>query len=127
HPSGGGSGQALNQLDELVPLVAVVPGKVEQLTGVAMNGALLGSAADGDAPAAAELEQALLAELPERAQHGVAVDPEDGREVACRRKPLARPGLAVGDCPADLGRHLLVQVVSAAAVDVDSEQWCHPY
>ena len=49
--------------------------------------------ADGDAAAAAEVEQALVAELPERPQDCVAVDLENRSEVSRGRKALARTRL----------------------------------
>ena len=82
--------------------------------------------ADGDAAAAAEVEQALVAELPQRSQDGVAVDLEDRREVT-RRRAAALPGLrlALGDRTPDLGGDLLVEPGRFLAVDLDLEQWCY--
>jgi hypothetical protein len=48
-----------------------------------------GVAGHGDAPAPAELEQTLVAKQAERAEDRVAVDAEDGSEVARRRLPFA--------------------------------------
>ncbi|HEU5476866.1 MAG TPA: hypothetical protein VFU64_03445 [Gaiellaceae bacterium] len=72
-------------------------------------------------PAAPELEQPLVAEEPERAQHGVRVHAENGREVTGRREPLTRLRLAVGDRTPDLGRHLLEELGRLLPVDLDLE------
>ena len=80
--------------------------------------------ADGDAAAAAEVEQALVAELPERPQDRVAVDLENRSEVSRGRKALARTRLAVRDRAADLRCDLLVEVNWFLAADLDVEQWC---
>ncbi len=50
-------------------------------------------------------------------EDGVGVDAQDRRQVPGRREPLARPGLAVGQRPADLGRHLLVERLGVVRVD----------
>ena len=44
--------------------------------------------------AAAELQDALVAEQSQGAQHGVGVHPQDGREVPGGSQPLEAPGLA---------------------------------
>ena len=62
---------------------------------------MLGGSGDGDAAAAAELEQAFVAELAECAQDGVGVDAEDGGKVFGRREAFAGLGFAVGDRAAD--------------------------
>jgi hypothetical protein len=82
---------------------------------------MVGGGDDGDAPPAAKLEQPLVAQLAKGAQDGVPVDLELGREVSRRRQPLARLRLPLGDRPADLSRHLLVQVGRLGAVDLDTE------
>jgi hypothetical protein len=67
----------------------------------------------------AELEQAFLSQLPQRAEHGVRVDPEHGREVLCRRESLTRLRLALGDRSTDLRRDLLVEVGRFGSIDLD--------
>ena len=71
--------------------------------------AAFGHGGHPDAPAAPELQQSLVAELAERAQDRVGVDPEQLGEIAGGRDPF--PGLALprGDGPADRRGHLLVQ------------------
>ena len=74
------------------------------------DGALFGGAGDGDAAAAAEFEQAFVAELAEGAEDGVGVDVEDGGEVFGGWESFAGFGFAVGDRAADLAGDLLVEV-----------------
>src|SRR5262249_17228122 len=58
--------EVFDDLDELVRPVALETGEVDQLLGAADDGASFGCAGDGDAAAAAELEQALVAKQAER-------------------------------------------------------------
>ena len=109
---------ALDDLEQLVEAVALPPRELDQLVRPGDDGAALGAACDGDAAAAAEVEQPLVAQDPQGAQNGIRVDPEHGGEVARRRQPLARPRLAVGDRAADLGSHLLVQVGRRGPVEL---------
>src|SRR6478672_10111815 len=76
-----GSAEIFDDADELCGLVALVAGEVEEVSGPFDHGATFRGAGDGDAAAAAELEQALVAELAESAEDGVGVDLEDGCEV----------------------------------------------
>ena len=85
-------------------MVALVAGEVEEVSGPFDHGATFRGAGDGDAAAAAELEQALVAELAESAEDGVGVDLEDGCEVFRGWEAFAGFGFAVGDGAADLVR-----------------------
>ena len=113
------SPELLDDLDEFVGFVALCAGVVEEIFGAFDDGALFGCAGDGDAAAAAELEQAFVAELAEGAEDGVGVDAEDGGEVSGGREPFAGLGFAVGDGAADLGGDLFVQFGGLVAVDLD--------
>src|SRR5262249_17670823 len=108
-PGAGGLGQAFDDLDELFTPVAVLASQPQQIPGLGQQGAALRGAGHGDAAAAAELQQSLVAQQPQRAQHGVAVHPEHGRQVAGGGQPLTGRGLPLGDGAADLGGYLLVQ------------------
>jgi hypothetical protein len=68
------------------------------------------------------LEQPLVAQGPERAEHGVGVDAHDGGEVPSRREPITRLRLAGGDRSSDLRGDLLVKVSGIAAIEIDIEQ-----
>ena len=85
------------------------------------DGPVVGGGRDRDAAPPAELEQPLVAQLPERAQGGVPVDLEDGRKIAGRRQPLAGLRLPFGDRPPDLSCHLLMQFGRFGAIDLDTE------
>ena len=88
----------------------MLAGHAGELGGLGDDGASLWRPGDGDAAAAAELEQALVTQRSERAQDGVGVDAELGREVARGREPLPGLGLAVGDGSPDLRGDLGVQI-----------------
>jgi hypothetical protein len=80
----------------------------------------LRGAGDGDAAAAAEFEEAFVAEFAECAQDGVGVDAEDVGEVFGGWESLAGFGFAVRDGAADLGGRLFVQVERVVAVELDA-------
>jgi hypothetical protein len=86
------SADVLDDLDQLVEAVALLAGEVDEFRRSLDDGAAFGRAGDGDAAPAAELEQSLVAEQPQRTQDGVGVDAEDGGEILRRRESLA--GLA---------------------------------
>ena len=106
-------GELMDDSDELVGLVAVLSGEVDEFSGSCDHGGLFGRTGDGDASAAAKLEQSLVAQFAQCAQDGVGVDAEHGGEVFRRRQPLAGLGLAVCDRAADLAGYLLVQQVGS--------------
>ncbi len=102
----------------------MAPREVDELAHARTQLALRRRRDDRDAPAAPDLEQALVPKLPERAEDGVPVDLQDGGQVQRGGEPLARPGLAVGDRTPDLGRNLLVQVGRFVAVQIDMKHLC---
>jgi len=114
-----GLAELLDDLDEVVRLVPLSARKVEELSGLFDDGAVLGGAGDGDAAAAAEFEQAFVAELAECAQDGVGVDAEHGGEVFGGWESFAGFGFAVGDGAANLGGDLFVQVERVNTVELD--------
>jgi hypothetical protein len=83
--------------------------------------AAFGRARDGDAAAAAEVEEPFVAQDPECPEHRVAVHAEDGGQVAGRWQAVAGRRLAVRYRPSDLRRDLLVQLRGVVAVQVDSQ------
>ena len=91
----------------------MLAGHAGELGRLGDDGALLWRPGDGDAAAAAELEQALVTQRSERAQDGVGVDAELGREVARGREPLPGLGLAVGDGTSDLRGDLVCRSVGS--------------
>ena len=68
---------------------------------------------------AAKLEQSLVAQLAQGAQHRVGVDPEHGCQILGWWQTLAGLRLALGDGTADLGCDLLVQLRGRVAIDPD--------
>jgi hypothetical protein len=70
-----------DDLDEFVGFVALGAGVVDEFSGAFDDCALFWGAGDGDAVAAAEFEQAFVAEFAEGAEDGVGVDAEHGGEV----------------------------------------------
>jgi len=108
-----------DEVDEFVGSVALSAGVVEELFGFFDQGALFGGAGDRDAAAAAEFEQAFVAELAKSPEDGVGVDAENGREVFGGWESFAALGFAVGDGAADLACHLFVQVEGVVVVELD--------
>src|SRR6476469_6687423 len=104
------SPELLNEADEFVGFVALGSSVVEELSCAFDEGALFGGAGDGDAAAAAEFEQAFVAQLAEGAQDGVGVDAENGGEVFGGWESFAGFRFAVGDGAADFARDLCVKV-----------------
>ena len=80
---GASLSQLLDELDHVVRPVALAAGEAQEVSGSFEDGAVLWGAGDGDAAAAAELEQAFVAELPQCAQDRVGVDTEHRGEVLC--------------------------------------------
>ena len=111
--------ELLDDLDEFVGFVAVSAGVVEEVSRSFEDCAVLWCAADGDAAAAAEFEEAFVAELAEGAQDGVGVDVENGGEVFGGWESFAGFCFAVGDRAADLTGDLLVQIGRVCSVDLD--------
>jgi hypothetical protein len=66
-----------------------------------------------------EFQQPLIAQEPNRPEHGVGVHPHDGGEMTCWGQAVARLGFAVGDRAADLRGYLLVEEGGVVAVDLD--------
>ena len=115
------SAEVFDHPRQLVRPVAVEAAEANELARALDHEAAPGRAGHGDAAATAELEQALVAQLPERTKDRVLVDAENGGEIASGRKPLAGARLAVCDRAAELGGDLLVQLGRVAPVDVDTK------
>ena len=115
------SPELLDEVDEFVGFVALGAGVVEEVFGFFDEGALFRGAGDRDAAAAAEFEQAFVAELAEGAEDGVGVDAEDGGEVFGGWESFAGFGFAVGDGAADVGGDLFVEVGGVGFVNLDTK------
>jgi hypothetical protein len=113
------SPELLDEFDEFVGLVALGAGVVEEVFGSFDQGALFRGAGDRDAAAAAEFEQAFVAELSQGAEDGVGVDAEDGGEVSSGWESFAGFGFSAGDGAADLACDLFVEVEGVVVVELD--------
>jgi hypothetical protein len=107
--------------DELVVGVAVAAREGDELAGAGNDLGAVWLGGDANAAAAAELDDALVAQVAQSTQNGVGVDAQDGRHIARRRQPFAGRGLAVGDRAAERGRDLLVQIQRRVAVELDAD------
>jgi hypothetical protein len=113
------SGEVFDDPDELVGAVSVLACEVDEVSSALDDRAVFRCAGNRDAAAAAEFEQALVAELAESAEDGVGVDAEEGREVFGGWESFAALGFAVGDGAADLACDLFVQVEGAVVIELD--------
>ncbi len=114
-------GDIFDDLDELLTPVAVAPGELHEFAGAGQDRTPARGPDNGDPPPAAELQQPLIAQPSQRPQHGVAVHIQHGGQVARGRKPLARARLAVGDGPAELRAHPIVEGQPIPAVNLDTK------
>ena len=98
--------ELLDDLDELVAPVALYAGEVDEFLRTGDDGASLGCAGDGDAEAAPELEEALVAEHAQGSKDGVGVDAEDGGEIFGGGEALSGFRFAVCDRASDFAGDL---------------------
>ena len=97
----------------------MAPGELDELAHARVELALVRRRDDRDAPAASDLEQAFVPELPERAEDGVPVHLQHRSHVKRGREPLARVGLSGRDRAANLGSNLLVEVRRLVSIQLD--------
>ena len=117
------SGDVLDHLDELVDGVSLPASELDQLPHFLHDGAALGCPGHGDSATAAKLEQPFVLQQPQRAQDGVRVDSEHGREVSCRWESLTGLRLSVCDRTPYLGGDLEIEEVGAVLlVHLDTNQ-----
>lgn len=108
--AGAGSlAQPLEHLDEFLVPVAVAASQIHQLFRLGDQGPALRRTDDSDAATPAKFHQPLVAKRPQSAQDGVRVDPDDCRQVLCRRKSFPSFRFTVRDRPAQLAGYLLVE------------------
>ncbi len=103
----------------------MTPCEVDEVSRSIDDCALFGCPDHGDAAAAAELEQALVAEGAESAEHGVGVHAEHCCEVFGGWEPFAGLGLAVCDRATDLSSGLLEEWRSAEVVKLACDNLCY--
>ena len=120
---GSGLSTVFDHLDELVDGVSLRASELDQLAHFLHDGAAFGCPGDRDSAAAPKLEQPLVLKQPQRAQDGVGVDAENGREVSCRWESLTGLRLSVCDRTAYLGGDLEIEEVAAVLlVHLDTNQ-----
>ena len=108
----------LDELSEFFWPEPVLAGQRNQFAGFGDYLAAAGcDASDRNAATATELDEALVAQCPQRAEDGVGVDPEHCGQVLRRRQSLPRRCLAVRDRPADSSSDLFVQRNRAQVID----------
>ena len=119
----GTSGDVFDHLDELVDGVSLSASELDKLSHFLDDGAALGCPGNRDSPTAAKLEQPLVLKQPQRAQDGVGVDSENGREVSRRRESFTGLRFAVCDRTPYLGGDLEIEEVGAGfLVHLDTNQ-----
>ena len=116
---GLGSGEVLDDLHQLVDLVAVAARKPDELLGLGNDSAATRCAGDCDPAPAAELQQSFVAQLPQRPKDSVRIDAENLREIARRGKAFSGLRLTVCDRPTDLRCDLLVQLDGRTTINLD--------
>ena len=92
----------------------------QEVLGLRPDDAAFGFASDRDTSPPSEFENAVVSKHPERPQHGIAVDSQDGGHVAGGRQSLAGTDIAAGDVPANLCGHLLMKWHGVVPIDLDS-------
>ena len=119
----GTSGDVFDHLDELVDGVSLPASELDQLSHLLHDRAALGCPGNRDSATAPKLEQPLVLKQPQRAQDGVRVDSEHGREVSCRWESFTGLRLAVCDRTPYLGGDLEIEKVAAVLlVHLDTNQ-----
>ena len=113
------SREALDDLDDLVTAIALEPAEFDELVDPLDDSALPGRAGNSDPTPTLEIEKPLIPKYVESPQDGVLVHPEHGRKVLGQWKTLSRACFAIGDRPADLRCHLIVEGHRFRTVDVD--------
>jgi hypothetical protein len=102
------SAEAFDDVDQLSGSASVLSGEGDEFVGTGGDCTAIRYASDGDAAAAAELEESFGSECPQGAQRGVRVHANYRRQVLGWSEPLTGLGLALGDRATDFGGDLLV-------------------
>jgi hypothetical protein len=113
--------QTTQEFNQLFFPIAIEPSELEELSGPLDDRSSFWRTRNRDAPPSLELQQSLVAQHPQRSEHGVGIDAQHGGEVLGRREALSAMRLPCGDGTPDLGRHLIVQGHALGAVDLDRQ------
>lgn len=103
------SRKALDDLDDLVTAVALEPAELDELVYSPDDDALLCCSGNRDPTTTLEVEKPFVPQYVESPQDGVLVHPKYRGQVLRQRKTISRTCFALGDRPADLRGHLIVQ------------------
>ena len=91
-----GQSESLSDFDDLVPLVALSTGEVDELPGHRDDGApLRRRTGHRDTAPTAKSQETFVSERAQCSQDGVVVHAEDGSKISCGSEPLAWQGLTV--------------------------------
>src|SRR5690242_1429140 len=98
--------QGVDEVDDLIGLISLMPGVVEQLPYAVEHRRAFRRSGHRDSSSSPELEEAFVTQLVQGPEDGVLVDTQDGGQVLGEWESVAGCCLAVGDGSAELGRHL---------------------
>lgn len=96
-------------------------GELEHFTDLLDNSAFVDRAGHGHSSTPPKVQEPLVPQDAEGAEHGVGVHPEYGCEVLGRGETLSGRGFAGGDGVPYLGGYLVVQGDSFGAIDLDMQ------
>ena len=116
----------LNHRDDVARLVTEPTRVLQHLSDACEYGTFLCRSHDADAPTASEVEDALIPEDMERANHGVLVDAKDGREVHCGRQSIPWCSLALRNRTPNLSCDLEVEGSWPIPVECDANHGTSP-
>ena len=106
------------ELNHLVTLEALPTSEVEQFIDSTDHRPALRCSDDPHATSTSEVEQSFVAQLVECADHRVLVDLEDCRKIDGRWQTFTLYDLTLGDCSANLRRHLLIDRDRVVPIDI---------
>jgi hypothetical protein len=101
--------KCLDHVDDLVTLVALAPGEVNQVPDPTENGAFLRCPGNGHASTPSEIEESLVSQDVKCPNDSVLVDPENGGEVFGEREAITGASFPLSDGSSNLGRYLIVK------------------
>jgi len=110
------AGQIFQHGDELVALVTMLTGEFDKFLHLGHHHSSFRTPDDSNRSTPTHFNEALVAQHPQGAQHGVRIHTKFGGEIPCLWNTFARTGFAFGDRPSYLGGHLLVQQGGIAAI-----------
>jgi NHL repeat len=113
----------LKALDDRDDLLAPEPEESslrQKVLRLGPDDAALGFARDCDTSSTTKLQHSFVSKDPKRTEHRVAVDTQDCRHVTGGRQSLTGTDIAVGNIPANLARHLVMERHGTVVVNLDT-------